>query len=273
MGEHHQARLLLAAVQQRWDEYDRLAAHEPPAPEPFLRLAREADVLPWLHARLAESGRLARTGPIDQALARARQKVRHDNLLLVARAETALDLLLGARVVPVALKGLDALHRLYPQFDLRTVDDVDLLLRFEQLEPALAALEGAGWRVASDAARTHFVRSSHHLPLTAPGPIPVELELHWSLAQEQRFHVDPAGLIARALPLDVGGRSVLRLEDHDAATHLLLHHFTHYFDRRLKWLLDLVALAGQPGFDWERVVGRAREWGAAAACGFALVHL
>jgi hypothetical protein len=53
----------------------------------------------------------------------------------------------------------------------------------------------------------------------------------------------------------------------------VLHHFTHYFNRQLKWAVDLHAVAGLPGFNWDAVVRRIRSWGAGATCGMALVHM
>jgi hypothetical protein len=191
----------------------------------------------------------------------------------VARAGQPLDILLAAGVVPVALKGLDLLQRVYTGLDQRTLDDVDLLVRPDQLDTAVAALEARGFRPPPEPTRTHYIRSSHHLPMDSPGPVPVGFEIHWNLAQVLRYHIDEAALHERAVPLSVEGRPILRLDDHDFVAHLLLHHFTHYFDRRLKWAVDLAAIARGPRFDWNVVIGRIRSWGATAAAGAALVHL
>ena len=72
---------------------------------------------------------------------------------------------------------------------------------------------------------------------------------------------------ARAVPARVCERDVLRLDDHDAAAHLLLHHVQHYFDRRLKWALDLRRIVGEPGFRWSTVAERLRQWGGRGAAG------
>ena len=80
-------------------------------------------------------------------------------------------------------------------------------------------------------------------------------------------------LSKRSRPLDVAGRSVRRMDDTDMVAHLLLHHFTHYFDWRLKWLVDLERIVETSGFDWERVGRRISEWNAVSAVGFSLIHL
>ena len=103
--------------------------------------------------------------------------------------------------------------------------------------------------------------------------MPVDIELHWNLVQQGRYRLDPASLFERAVPHEVAGRKVLRLSDHDTVAHLLLHHFTHYFDRRLKWIVDLEFLLELPGFDWDEIERRVAEWGATAAVGVSVQHL
>jgi hypothetical protein len=274
MSEHDHARLLLAIVRRRWDEADALARRSPVRAETFVDLCRQGDVPTWVHARLTDEGRSDLVGAAAmEHLGRIRARVRNDNLLLIARAEQALGALLDAGVVPVALKGLDLLHRAYESFDERTLDDVDLLIRPDRLSAAVAALEARGWEAPAEPERTHYVRSSHHLPMRSPGPVTVDFEIHWNLAQEMRYRIDEHGLHTRAVPLEIGGLRVLRLDDHDLVAHLLLHHFTHYFDRRLKWAIDLAAVSRHPRFDWAVVVDRIRSWGATAAAGASLLHL
>jgi hypothetical protein len=263
--------LLLALVRRDWETAEALHA-KGPIDAGFAAACAACDIHPQIHALLEKHGRLHLAGEAAQPLAEKRAKVRHDNLLLIARTEQALDALLQRSVRPLALKGLDLIHRVYA-FDERTLDDVDLLVPREQLRDALAAFESVGWRVPPEPQRTHYIRSSHHLPLHSPGPLSVGFELHWDLAQQGRFSVDTDGILDRAVSIDVGGRSILRCDDHDLVAHLLLHHLSHYFDVRLKWLIDMQQLTSRRGFDWDRVVEHIRRWGARVACGASLQHL
>jgi hypothetical protein len=261
-------------VQGQWDRAASLGRVASDDPDGFTEIARQADLLPWLHAVLIREQRADLIGPeAMERLDRWRRKIRHDNLLLLARTEEALDLLLGAGVKPLALKGLDLLHRVYGRFDERTLTDVDLLIRNEDLPAALAALREGGWQLPPEPECSNFIRSSHHLPMASPGPIVVEFEIHWNLAQEIRFRIDPDSLFRRAVDCEIAGRKILRLRDDDFVAHLLLHHFTHYFDRQFKWAVDLRALTRDPDFDWVTVADRVREWDAGTVCGFALLHL
>ena len=240
----------------------------------FVELARACDVAPTLHASLVAAGRLERLPPDAVArLSAVRTKTRYDNLLLLARLETALDLLRAAGIVPVALKGVDTLHRFYASFDERVLDDVDLLVPRDARDTAVAVLESAGWKGPDEPERTHWLRSSFELPLVSPGPVGVNFEIHWGLGQERRYRIPIADVLARTVPVEVAGRPVRRLDDHDAVAHLLLHHVQHYFDRRLKWTVELVRIASAPGFSWDVVRERLRAWGGLGAASLALVHV
>jgi hypothetical protein len=274
VSDRHEARVLLAILGERFETAASLHRERPVDPVVFLALCRTADVAATVHATLGRASGVDLLGPaVAHGLAAARAKTRVDNILLLARTEQALDLLLAAGIRPVALKGVDVLHRLYRSFDERSLDDVDLLVPRDQRDLAIATLEHAGFTGPEEPERTHWLRSSFELPLTSPGPVGVGFEIHWSLGQTGRYRIDPAGLLARALPLDIGGRSILRLDPHDAVAHLLLHHVQHYFDRRLKWVVEIGLIARTPDFSWPRVASRLADWGGSAAAGLALAHM
>jgi len=274
VSDRHAARVLLAVLGERWEAVASLlrgAALDAPA---FLHLCAQADVSPTVHAILQRADRLALLGPgVAEGLAAARLKTQRDNLLLLARLEQALDIWLAAGIRPVVLKGVDVLHRLYRSFDERVLDDVDVLVPADRRHEAIALLERAGWAGPPAAERATWERSSFEMPLVAPGPVGVAFEIHWSLGQARRYAIDAASIVARARPIDVAGRSVLRLEDHDAVAHLLLHHVQHYFDRRLKWVLEIGMLSRAEGFSWSEVAGRLESWRGLGAAGLALAHV
>jgi len=270
----HATRVLLAIVRERFDDARALVRQDGLDDAAFVAACRASDVHPWVHARLdrAEAAGIAGSAALEQ-LAALRAQVRRDNLLLLARAEEALAALGRAGVRPVVLKGTDFLHRLYRSFDERTLDDVDLLVRPTDLAASLRALVAAGFRLPDEPRALHYVRTSHHVPLGGPGPIGVDFELHWNLAQAGRFRIDPAALVERAVPLRVGSETALRLASPDVVAHLVLHHFTHYFDRRLKWVVDLGCIVRAEPLDWPAVVETLRAWGASQPAAAALRHI
>ncbi len=274
MNDRHESLVLLAVLAEDWDRASSLQRRRAVDAATFVALCQKTDVAATLHSQLVRAGNLDLLGTaIAEGLASARAKVRVDNLLLIARLEQALDLLLAAGIRPVALKGVDVLHRLYRSFDERTLDDVDLLVRRDQRDAAIATLERAGFKGPREPERTHWFRSSFEIPLTSPGPVGVVFEIHWNLGQAMRYRIDAAELHARAVPLDIAGRSILRLDEHDAVGHLLLHHIQHYFDRRLKWVIEIGLLSRSPGFSWPRVASRVSAWGGSRAAGLAMAHI
>jgi hypothetical protein len=257
-----------------WERAASLQTQRPVDPATFLALCKATDVAPTVDAYLSRAGHAGLLGAdVAAGLAKSRAKTRIDNLLLIARLEQALDLLLAAGIRPVALKGVDVLHRLYQSFDERALDDVDLLVSGDERDAAIGALEASGFTGPPEPERTHWFRSSFELPLTSAGPVGVAFEIHWSLGQELRYRIDPEALLARAKPLDIAGRSILRLDEHDAVAHLLLHHVQHYFDRRLKWVIEVGLIARSPDFSWPAVAARVASWGGSAAAGLALSHI
>jgi len=274
VNDRHEALVLLSVLSENWDAAASLQRNRPVEPATFLTLCKATDVAATVHAKLIRAGHHDLFGAdVAEGLAKVRAKTRIDNLLLIANLEKALDLLLAAGIRPVALKGVDFMHRLYGSFDERALDDVDLLVPRDQRDLAIATLERAGFTGPDDPERTHWFQSSFEMPLTSPGPFRVAFDLHWSLGQAMRYRIDPAALLARAMPLDLGGRSILRLDEHDAVAHLLLHHVQHYFDRRLKWVIEIGLLARSPGFSWPRVAERVATWGGSSAAGLALAHV
>lgn len=272
--DHTEARLLLAVLRERWNEADAVCDRDSPNGLLFVELTRRCNVQPWVHARLEASGRLAFLGDdVVEALTAARRKCRVDNLLLLAMLENALDRLLAAGVVPIVLKGVAVLQRFGIGFDERQLDDVDLLVREADFPRAFETLQDAGWTAPGEPERTHWLRSSFQMPMNSPGPVTVLFELHWGLGQRVRYDVETERLFERSRPLDIAGREVRRLDDHDAVAHLLLHHVQHYFDRRMKWALDMGRICREPGFEWDRVAERLSTWGGRGAAGMAVAHL
>jgi hypothetical protein len=270
MSDRDAARLLLAILREDWPAAETLA----PGDGTLVATARECDVHPYVHALLERNDRFDLVdGDAAERLGAMRRRCRNDNLLLLARAEQVIDVLQNEGIVPVALKGLDVLHRFYDRFDERAIDDIDLLVRPSEVERSLAALRSAGYEMPAGEERRHWLRSSYEMPITSPGPVGVLVEIHWGLGQEKRYTVDVEAVIDRAVPAEIADRTILRLDDHDAAAHLLLHHLQHYFDRRLKWMLDFFRLTAEPGFEWERLGRRLESWGGRAAAGMSILHL
>lgn len=100
---------------------------------------------------------------------------------LAIQASMLTQALEAAGVKAVMLKGM-ALKALYPQPDLRTMSDLDLLVAPEQQQAALAAMETAGYALLEEEPGVHVLRGEQGL----------RVELH-----ERLFDKTETGFLAR----------------------------------------------------------------------------
>jgi len=159
------------------------------------------------------------------------------------------------------IKGSDYARRLYPDAVLRPMQDIDILVPANRMDAVCERLLAAGLR-----AQPSFGASrdpAHHERVFFHGRILVEV--HQSFIQRPRNRVDYEGLWQRAVPLEIDGRSVLRLDDVDALVYHTLSMGIDQFNVRLIRYVDLwLLLARRPGMAMA-AAERAREWHTARA--------
>lgn len=170
----------------------------------------------------------------------------------------------GAAGVPVLLLKGAALGALVdPTFRARPMSDLDVLVRPGDVPAAIAALAAAGWHQTADEAVHEMVgEAHHHLPPFLDPRLPgTRIELHVALfSEDHSFRVDEHDLLrdARPAPPPFNGALVPTPE------HLMLHACIHFAWQHTllfgSWrTFRLVgAVAGVPGFSWERFLALAR---------------
>ena len=169
---------------------------------------------------------------------------------------------LDARSVPfLIVKGPVLSEHLYPSPDLRTYEDLDLLIPPGSFERAVDALREGGsllldrnWALtrADTRGQLHF-----HLPMGTLA------DVHWHLLNRESvresFAITTDDLFERSREVDVGGRSIPTLDPVDTLLHIALHAALSGSDR-LIWLKDVeqALVVDQP--PWDAVIKRARAW-------------
>jgi hypothetical protein len=166
---------------------------------------------------------------------------------------------------PVLLKGTALAVTLYEQPALRRMQDLDLLVRSDEVEPALEALRAIGFRgILSDRGPSFYASHHHALPMIdSRGRLIVEI--HRGLVPPSAgLAVETGPLLDRAVEVIRDGRSyrVLALEDQILHAALHLAH-TDRFMGRLRDLLDIHALLeATPSPDWGVLIEASRSWSA-----------
>ncbi len=152
----------------------------------------------------------------------------------------------------------------------RSAGDIDLLMRPEDVRTARAVLEAQGYE---DAGRVQGVppltsvqrRLYEHFQCEyqyAREADDMVVEPHWNLSQRPlAIDVDYLGMLDRARPVTLFGRSVLTLAPDDLLVALCIHGSKHHW-QRLAWIRDIAGvLTVFPDIDLQHVLRQARARG------------
>lgn len=166
----------------------------------------------------------------------------------------------------VVLKGI-VLASVYPQPELRTFNDIDVLVEGRDLGRALDALHRIG---ATDINRNWGKYLEHGVaetPVWTPG---IGIDLHWHVVGLERdrtgIDLDISAMIGRRRTVDVGGTDVWTLDPVDLLIHVALHA-GRSGATKLVWLRDVAELVRADPPDWDLFVDRAASSGTGALIG------
>jgi len=165
----------------------------------------------------------------------------------------------------IVLKGAHLAQNVYGDITLRSMSDVDILVRKTDLLKAEEKLLEMGYS-SSRVKEIEVVcaKSQHIPPVTKPGGL--SIEIHWTIeSPTSPFTIDVDGLWKRAQPAMIAGVEVLVLSPEDFLLHLCLHSaYHHFFELGLRSLCDLLETTRyyRNKIDWTQVEHRASQWNA-----------
>ena len=164
----------------------------------------------------------------------------------------------------ILLKGAYLIEGVYHNIAMRSMADIDIMARREDLQKGEKILNQLGY----SAMRPYIpeidsVRHQHILPFTKENAVP--MELHWNIFDpETPFQLDPEDLWDRARPFSIEGQPTRVLSLEDQVLHLSIHSgYHHGFDMGLIHLCDIDQIISRFSgeLDWVSVVERAKAWG------------
>jgi hypothetical protein len=167
-------------------------------------------------------------------------------------------------ILAIALKGAHLGQIVYGNPAMRTMGDLDVMVRRDRLAEAERVLSDLGYRPIHDP--LELVDYTHHHHVRPLGKAQaVRIDLHWTIARPTApFNVDLDGIWQRAVPARLAGVEALVLSPEDLLLHLCLHaSFDHQFRLGLRACWDILEVVQhyRNAIDWERLVQRARQWG------------
>ncbi len=237
----------------------------------------ERDALDWDRlSRLAVGRRVA---PLLHGLLRdaafvpdaARRRLRgaylanaHRNVVLLHEVEAVVAALERAGVETIVLKGAALIRSVYGDAAVRPLMDVDLLVRRRDLPAALEVVAGLGFAPHRAGPRDYAVAEfESELLVVKPGPVPVPVELHWSLFDSPYYQerIDLDFCWRTAAPLRFGETPTRMLGPTAQLLHLCGHLVLHHGGEDLLWETDIAEVVRLHGtaIDWDALCRWAAE--------------
>jgi Uncharacterised nucleotidyltransferase len=175
-----------------------------------------------------------------------------------------------AGIRPVILKGPALAHTIYPDPSLRSFGDLDLLVRTEDWRSTCDVLAADGYRRGLPEPHAGFDERFGKAAVHRNGD-GIELDLHRTLVLGPfGLWLHPDELFDHAVPFQLGGRQLLRLDDVDRLIHACLHASLGFRWEQLWTVRDVAQCALAPGLDWEELEERAGRWRVRAVVAHAL---
>jgi hypothetical protein len=186
---------------------------------------------------------------------RAARRLEHARLLL--------GRLYAAGIEVILLKGGALGDLIYQDPCYKKMNDVDILIRFEQVKEAISIFQELGFRsVGALFGQEEISEKMHHCPPYVSQDLTCVIGLHWGLHSSLApWHSDIRDVWKRKVPVNALGSHAFRMSWEDNLLHLCFH--LPFFKIGLRELADVSNLIRfcDPKIDWKEVVQRAKEWG------------
>jgi hypothetical protein len=159
----------------------------------------------------------------------------------------------------VLLKGMAMILHYYRDFGVRTIGDIDLLIPRAELSIAGPLLRASGWKQTVsrfDLSKEEHLQQCHAMNFTHPAGM--NLDLHWSLIQENSPIIDQAvwggiqQLPIKDIPLYIPNPTDLLLQ-------ACVHGAKYSPIPLIRWVADAMTLLKHAEIDWDRLIHLGRR--------------
>lgn len=237
-------------------------------PEQWALLLVEANrqgVTPLLYPALVREAEVGNLGFLQkEQLHQTYLSTAVRNTLILRDAEVLLASLQKSAIATAGLKGIYLLEHVYYDIGARAMNDIDILIRKQDLPKALGVMRELGYMPTTYFSLDDENTDTKHVPpmQKAGGAL---VELHWTLLEEKEpFTIDPNALWERVIPAKIADVDALALGVEDLVLHLCLHlTYQHYLQLGLRGLLDIAMVIHKfnEEIDWQKLVQIAKSWG------------
>jgi hypothetical protein len=193
------------------------------------------------------------------------------NTLILGETKKILDGFQQNKIEAIVLKGVFLAEKIYKNIALRPMNDIDVLIKKEDLERANTVLNSWGYisppnyidHLGKDPGSSSINSLSYNKDQAAG----FFVHLHWHLVNSTwplepvAAKLDMARVWQYAEPVQVAGSKALALSAEHQLLYLALHSFNHSFER-LIWLSDILEFlrCSQERIDWAVVLAEAERF-------------
>jgi len=199
------------------------------------------------------------------------------NILIYNDLTHVLQVLSDAGVPVIILKGAALVGTIYPTIAYRPMDDIDLLVRPQDLERARQTLEAMGYRLLpgpQERFKPFDTRFTGEMTFCRQEGIGIPIELHWEIIIPEWYRRATAlkveELWERARLLSIEGTTTWQLSVEDTLIHLCVHLSTHAFQHQPAYHDIAHLLRAEVPFPWDRFLERVTDYRVRTSAYFAL---
>jgi hypothetical protein len=160
----------------------------------------------------------------------------------------------------ILLKGSAFGESLYHQFSYKKMNDVDLLIPFQDVPRFIVLIKTLGFQSAGALfAGEEISKNNHHTSPYYSSDHLCLLGIHWGLCSPfARWKIPTSDLWTAAVPMACLGESCLRLRWEHSLLHLCCH--LPFYKIGTRELADVINLIRQNSLDWNFFLTEMRRW-------------
>ena len=169
-----------------------------------------------------------------------------ENLRSLRTAIELFSILDDNSIPAVAMRGLSLAHKDYVSAGMRSMGDIDILIRPEDQDGFLRACQEAGF-LPEDVLRSQYI-------FKIDG---VRFEIHWSFLTAKRYRdlIESRSMFSSRRSFTTQEGRIYCLSDENELIGLVMHSFVHHDLSVLKQLLDIAIFMVKPEMDWGYIKG------------------
>jgi hypothetical protein len=175
------------------------------------------------------------------------------NLLLYDEFLTILNEFKKNKIQVIPVKGIYFAKKIYEDYSLRPMADIDLFVRDDNYESAIAILKKIGYKESDFLPVRKWERENFRIALTRQNSFPLTVEIHKRFAHPGRFELSVSDALLNLEPVKIGDEEIETFNPTYTFLMLIHHLGMHYFNVKLIWVVDLIKFLYKHNLDWDKI--------------------